>query len=215
MMKTFEQRKKEIRRRSEKRIAKRRRMVNGLTGTALCLLCVVIGVVALGPRAENSDTLANNAACEYAGMGNESASFRQESSRELPAGASPEAYHEDFTALKAEEISLRVEEIDTAADTLTLALTNNTCQQVSYGSGIDIEYETDGGWVSCAEAEMGWDAMLYLLEPGDTVTQEYALGGFDLSWSGTYRLVKYCNLYVEEDSTPCRVTAEFTVEEAP
>ena len=98
---------------------------------------------------------------------------------------------------------------------LTMALTNYTNQQITYSSHIDIEYETENGWVSCAQTKMSWDAAQYILAPEDTVTQDCWVGGFDLSQPGTYRLVKYCNLYIEEDSTPCRVMTEFTVEEEP
>lgn len=214
MMKTFEERKKEIRRRSEKRIAKRRQLINRLTGAALSLLCVVTAA-AFWPKAENDNTSANDVGYEYAGGGIADKICEPAGQENIPAGGMPEVYREEFTSLEAEEVGLKVTKIDTDADTLTMALTNYTDQQITYSPGFDIEYETADGWVSCAETEMGWDWILYILEPEDTVTQEYWVGGFDLSQPGTYRFVKYCNLYVEEDSTPYRVVAEFTVEEAP
>ena len=83
MMKSFEQRKYEIRRRSEERIAKRRRRVKALVGTAVCLLCVM-GVAGFRPQTENYNASAYGAGFDYADIESESASIRKESSLESP-----------------------------------------------------------------------------------------------------------------------------------
>lgn len=211
MMRTFEQRKAEIRRRSEKRIAKRRRNIKRLTGAALSLLCVITAVT-LWPKAQ--DEIAVNESAKNTASGIPEEICEPAGGENFSAGAMPETYREEFTSLEAEEVGLKITQIDTDADMLTVALSNYTDQYLTYGSGYDIERETEDGWVSCAVEEMGWDTALYILEPEDTVTQECWVGGFDLSEPGTYRFVKFCNLYMEEDSTPCRVVAKFTVEEA-
>lgn len=214
MMKTFEQRKAEIRRRSEKRIRKRRRRINRLAGAALCLICVAVGVVEFRPQTENNNASAKDIPYGYAGGAANEACEPAGQEDNAPAEM-PEMYHEECTSLETGQIGLEITQIDTDEDTLTMALTNYSNRQITYSPWFDIEQQTENGWVSCAQEDMGWDYVLYILAPGDTATETYPMGSFDLSQPGTYRFVKDCNLYVEEDSTPYRVVAEFTVEEAP
>lgn len=212
MMKSFEQRKNEILSRSKARIAKRRRIYR-LTGVAACFVCVAL-VAAFRPQPENLNMSASSAAygnadgitneiCETAGQEN------------IPEEEKPELYRYEFTAKEAGSVELEITNIDTETDILTMTLSNYSGQKITYSPWFDIEQQTEEGWASCAETELGWDYVLYILEPGDTVTETYGMGNFDLSEPGTYRLVKDCNLHFEEDSEPCYVMTEFTVEETP
>lgn len=215
MMKSFEQRKNEIRRRSEERIAKRRRRIKGLTCAAVCLLCVV-GMAAVWPQSGIEKASAKDAAYGSTGTANGEVNVTAGSGIETPEEA-PELYQYDVTALEEGDVDLEITQIDTDANTLTMALTNYSNQKITYSPWFDIEQQTEDGWASCAvEVEdMGWECVRYILEPGDTATETYWMGSFDVSEAGTYRFVKDCNLYVEEDSTPFRVVTEFTVEETP
>ena len=213
MMKSFEQRKNEIRRRSEERIAKRRRRIKGLTCAAVCLLCVV-GMAAVRPQSGRENALAKDAAYGNTGTANAEANVTAGSGIETPE-ETPELYQYDLTAVENGGVGLEITQIDTEADTLTMELTNYSNQKITYSPWFDIEQQTENGWASCAAEDMSWECVLYILEPGDTATATYWMGSFDVSEAGTYRLVKDCNLYVEEDSTPFRVVTEFTVEETP
>lgn len=214
MMKSFEQRKKEIRRRSEERIGKRRRRMKAVAGVAVCLLCV-IGAGMLQLPENNENTMAMDSMSAYTDGGNDWERVNQEAAQETPEEGITDDLQVQFTSREAGEVVLRVTEVDTAADTLTMALTNCTNQQITYDAYVDIEYETENGWISCAETDQNREWALYILAPGDTVTETCRTDNFDLSEPGAYRLIKYCNLYVEQDSTPCRVVTEFIVEEAP
>ena len=214
MMKSFEERKNEILSRSEKRIEKRRKKLRRLPGMALCLLILVAGTVAIYPRAENDGATANGAVYQEKSTENETTEVKMESGAESPEEM-PELYQYDVTGLEEGGVDLEITQIDTDANTLTMALTNYSCQQITYSPWFDIEQQTENGWVSCAEEDMSWECVLYILGPGDTATETYWMGSFDLSEPGMYRFVMDCNLYVEEDSTPFRVMTEFAVEETP
>lgn len=210
MMKSFEQRKDEILSRSKARIAKRRRIYR-LTGAAACFVCVAL-VAAIRPWPEKDNMSANSAAyTDTSGIANEICEAAGQES--IPAEEKPELYRYEFTAKEAGTVDLRITNIDTETDTLTMALSNYSGQKITYSPWFDIEQQTEEGWASCAESDLSWDCVLYILEPGDTVTETYWMGNFDLSEPGTYRLVKDCNLYIEENSEPHYVMTEFTVEE--
>lgn len=91
---------------------------------------------------------------------------------------------------------------------------NDTAYEVIYGAHFDIEKKTDAQWVSCAPEDLAAIDIAYLLAPGGANSQTYSLKSFDLSDSGTYRLITSCNVMTgTEESANYRLWVEFTLGE--
>ena len=83
---------------------------------------------------------------------------------------------------------------------------NKGTKPISLGEAYDIQYRTDGEWVSVAWLkEVVWPAVLYTVQPGESFSREVQIP--EDAPSGSYRLVK--KIYI--DDVERVLTAEFEV----
>ncbi len=92
---------------------------------------------------------------------------------------------------------------------------NKTPYDVIYGESYAIERLEDNQWVRCEQKNENtiFTDIGYELKAGEEISKTYTVSNlFDVSLSGTYRLWTSCHVYINvEVSTPCELTAEFTV----
>ena len=223
MMKNGEERKQEILRRSQARIAKRRK---GRKLLACCVCLLLTGVVLAGRGWDTGAFEATNAGgrsdvgydalipegmekpvLEHSAANAPAENINQSADNVLQEDKESARYSVSGT----QGLELAIGELDLENGILTAALSNFSGAPAAYGECFDIEYWGGEDWNSCQQEGTTVTTQRYMLASGDTVTARYFLDSFDLSAPGEYRLVKYVEL--EETDACCKLVAEFTVEE--
>lgn len=209
-MRNLEECRAEVFRRSEERIRARKRR-NGviLAACVPVVLCVAL-VLAVGlPGA------ADRAAAENG---------RSECVTE-PAGAAMGASPADCVLYGIPEtvetsfpgVEIRIEDFDPAdGGTLTVVWENKTEYEVMYGAAYTLKGKNGDIWVACLpRPNTGFEAIGYLLMPGQTRREQYSLGyAYEPLEPGVYRFESTC--YVQNtpnESAKCDLSAVFTVED--
>ena len=104
-------------------------------------------------------------------------------------------------AEKEEVPLLKVALLETAGTDVTLTYSNDyETATVTYGSMYGLEMQGEDGWTDVPTLEnIGWNTMLYILEPGKTSKETHLLSVVygDLQ-AGHYRLVKNCTVEHED-----------------
>ena len=114
-------------------------------------------------------------------------------------------------------MTVSIEEISTQDDTLQLHVLwrNKTPYNTIYGESYSIERLENGQWVGCEKniENTIFIAIGYELQAGTEAAKTYSVSDlFDVTTPGTYRFKTSCHIYTSaEASTPCTLTAEFTV----
>ena len=217
-MRNLEECRAEVFRRSEARIrARKRRKIAILTACVPLVLCVALVWAAglPGKTGERASGLTEEYAPESA-MGAVPAGTR-------PAmGAVDDAHGQVFGAAAGKTetdfpgVEVRVTGFDPEnGGTLTVVWENKTQYEVMYGAEYTVMRRGEDQWVSCQRrGDLAFEAIGYLLMPGQTKTEVYSLAyTYDASAPGVYRFESSCFVQnTPNESAKCTLSAEFTVE---
>ncbi|HAX74162.1 MAG TPA: hypothetical protein DCY20_11615 [Firmicutes bacterium] len=109
----------------------------------------------------------------------------------------------------AENTMVKMSVISASTENLTVELTNQSDEVLTYGAYIQLEVKENGSWKVVPVVEgMGWDDMGYLLEPDQTIKEDSPLNlYYGTLAKGEYRVIK--QLYGTEE--PLTVAAEFVL----
>lgn len=132
----------------------------------------------------------------------------------LPAGQNFTVLQTDSTA---EGVSLALVDITYVDGTpcLLVKWTNDTANDITYGSGFGLHREENGEWVdTCTIDNLVFTAIGYPFPAKAAFVKSYALHHFDLSTPGTYRFTSTCHFdkdvpITEEDELQLSITFEY------
>lgn len=215
-MRNFEERKAEVFRRSHERIRQRKKKRRQLLLLGVPLVCAVLLVTVYLPwRMPSQANESGDAAPQMEMAVDQSAELETaeaKSTAEVFSSADeiPAAEPTDWTAPNM-GLRLIVDEVDNTGEKLSVLWNNDTDWTVTYGPVFAIEQLTQDGWISCDQIDLGWDDVLYELQPRASDSQVYDLTRFAVSQPGTYRIVAKCCIYTDEETYETYITAEFEV----
>lgn len=140
-----------------------------------------------------------------------------------PVTGEPPAQDLPWNVVPAEPLTLEdngvvfvVDPATAAAGTVKAGMTNNRDEAIFFGAEYTLQVDLDGAWHDIDVGDMSYIAILYAVNPHDTLELEFQLQPFygDLP-AGAYRLVKHIYLTepapdVQPDTVP--VAAPFVIE---
>lgn len=210
-MRNLEECRAEVFRRSEARIrARKRRNIAILTACVPLVLCVALAWAAGLPGAERgaAEAIPENAWMPAAG------GVAVDVGQSSPPGSDDMLYGN--VGSKDPGVKLRVTKFDPEnGGTLTVVWENRTEYEVTFGTVYKIQRWEEDRWVSCQRwPDLAFDAIGYLLMPGQTRTEQYRLAcTYDVSSPGTYRFETECYVYTNPNAgAKCVLSVEFTIQ---
>lgn len=113
-----------------------------------------------------------------------------------------------------EGVTLTIIGVDYLEDHISLRteLSNETDHEVIYGAEYFVERNVGGDWISCANRDIAFIEIAYVLPKSSTQSKAYSLRGFDVTNDGTYRLRITCYVHEPGEVRHCSLTAIFGVE---
>lgn len=217
-MRNLDECKAEVFRRSEARLrARKRRNIAILTACVPVVLCIALVWAAglPGKTGERASGLTEEYAPESA-MGAVPAGTRP--AMDADDGVVGQAYGVAVGKTKTDfpGVEVRVAGFDPKnGGTLTVVWENKTQYEVMYGAEYTVMRRGEDQWVSCQRrGDLAFEAIGYLLMPGQTKTEVYSLAyTYDASAPGVYRFESTCFVQnTPNESAKCALSAEFTVE---
>ena len=218
-MRNLDECRAEVFRRSEARIRARNRRRNAVLAACVpVVLCVVIGL-AVGLPERAAEAPGEYGAVECATevvmvmpVAGQIATDDKQNAPESPLyGFLGGDIQTDFPGVEVRVVAYSPEN----GGTLTVVWENKTEYEVMYGAEYTVMRRGEDCWVSCQRrGDLAFEALGYLLMPGQTKTEVYSLAyTYDASAPGVYRFESSCFVQnTPNESAKCTLSAEFTVE---